>query len=209
MKKYFLIFSLLVFSYISFSQSYVEKFICSYSGNENLEMEIMINFNVENQREILTRVYFIKNRYFLIKIEKPELFSGILYLYDLHEKDFLTKYDNEIDKYSEISLLTASIPSFINRVLLGFSPDKFIMTSETIGSYFTEKYVPKTKNAMKLFNIDYTIYNFYFLKNDDYFYLKNIKILNSTEKKEIDLSINYIGRLDSEDAYKLINDFFE
>jgi len=188
-KKY-LLFSLLVFSTYIFAQPSVQGLLESYSGYKKLKFVIDIQFQITNSKEIAGRLSYIDNRYIIFTFEKPSLFKDIYYCYDLFDTVFYTNVRDEVDEYDQISIRTASIPDLLSSFLPFFNMENFDVVVTEDGVYEIQQYLPKTRNFLRLLNIDFTKFNIYYFKPyENIKILEKLEILNSEENKRIIIEI--------------------
>jgi len=204
-KKY-LLFSLLVFSTFMFAQPSLEGLLESYLGYKKLKFDIDIQFQITDSKEISGKLSYIDNRYIIFTFEKPSLFKDIYYCYDFFESVFFTNVRDEVDEYDQISILTASIPDLLSSFLPFFNPKNFDVVVTEDGAYEIQQYIPKTRNFLKLLNIDFTKFNIYYFKPfENIKILKKLEILNSEENKRIIIEIKEIKPLPDEEAEAELN----
>jgi len=208
-KKY-LLFSLLAFSTIIFAQPRIEGILESYLGYKKLKFDIDIQFQITSNKEISTELSYIDNRYIIFTFEKPSLLKDIYYCYDLFESVFYTNVRNDVEKYDQISILTASIPDMLSSFIPFFNVENFDVTLTEEGIYEIQKYIPKSRNFLKLLNIDFTKFNIYYFKPfEDIKFLQRLEILNSQEDKKIIIDIKEIVPLSDEEAEAELNKVLE
>jgi len=199
-KKY-LLFSLLVFSTYIFAQPSVQGLLESYSGYKKLKFVIDIQFQITNSKEIAGRLSYIDNRYIIFTFEKPSLFKDIYYCYDLFDTVFYTNVRDEVDEYDQISIRTASIPDLLSSFLPFFNMENFDVVVTEDGVYEIQQYLPKTRNFLRLLNIDFTKFNIYYFKPyENIKVLEKLEILNSQENKKVIIEIKEIAPLPDEEA---------
>ncbi|MDN5346198.1 hypothetical protein [Petrotoga sp. DB-2] len=204
-KKY-LLFSLLVFSTYIFAQPSVQGLLESYSGYKKLKFVIDIQFQITNSKEIAGRLSYIDNRYIIFTFEKPSLFKDIYYCYDLFDTVFYTNVRDEVDEYHQISIRTASIPDLLSSFLPFFNMENFDVVVTEDGVYEIQQYLPKTRNFLRLLNIDFTKFNIYYFKPyENIKILEKLEILNSEENKRIIIEIKEIKSLPDEEADAELN----
>ncbi|PNR95150.1 hypothetical protein [Petrotoga olearia] len=204
-KKY-LLFYLLAFSTLIFAKPSVEGLLESYLGYKKLKFDINIQFQITESKEISTKLSYIDNRYIIFTFEKPSLFKDIYYCYDLFEAVFYTNVREEIDEYDQITIRTATIPDLLLSFLPFFNPENFDVMVIEEGIYEIQKYLPKTRNFLKLLNIDFTKFNIYYFKPfENIKILEKLEILNSQENKKIIIDIKEIRPLSDEEADDELN----
>ncbi|MDK2945314.1 MAG: hypothetical protein PWQ85_58 [Geotoga sp.] len=191
-----------------FSQNYLEEYLSTYSGKGNLGISASLNFEIDEPMNFEANVKFINNRYFIIEILKPEIFIGINYTYDIYKGIFYTKQNNELDVYSEVSVITASIPSIFNTLFISFQPNKLNKLVEENDSFLIETYMPKSMNMLRLLGVDFIKFRVYFSKPvKGISTFSKFEILNSNETKKIVMKINNIRFIDEEESYEIIKSF--
>jgi len=204
-KKY-LLFSLLVFSSFIFAQPNLEGILESYLGYKKLKFDIDIQFQITDIKEISAQLSYIDNRYIIFTFEKPSLFKNIYYCYDLFDTVFYTNVRDEVDKYNQISVRTATIPELLSSFLPFFKPENFDVVVTEEGVYEIQQYIPKTRNFLKLLNIDFTKFNIYYFKPyENIKILEKLEILNSEENKKIIIDIKEITPLSDEEGDATLN----
>ncbi|MDY6895326.1 MAG: hypothetical protein SVO01_07935 [Thermotogota bacterium] len=204
-KKY-LLFSLLVFSTFTFAQPSLRGLLESYLGYKKLKIDIDIQFQITNSKEIAGRLSYIDNRYIIFTFEQPSLFKDIYYCYDFFDTVFYTNVRDEVDEYDQISIRTASIPDLLSSFLPFFNMENFDVVVTEDGVYEIEQYLPKTRNFLRLLNIDFTKFNIYYFKPyENIKILEKLEILNSQENKRIIIEIKEIKPLPDEEAEEELN----
>ncbi|KUK83538.1 MULTISPECIES: hypothetical protein [Petrotoga] len=199
-KKY-LLFSFLAFSTFIYAQPNLESLLESYLGYKKLKFEVDIQFQITESKEISAELRYIDNRYLIFSFEKPSLFKDIYYCYDFFESVFYTNIREEVDEYDQISIRTATIPDLISSFLPFFNPENFDVIVIEEGVYEIQEYLPKTRNFLKLVNIDFTKFNIYYFKPfENIKILEKLEILNSQENKKIIINIKEIRPLSDEEA---------
>ena len=203
------IFFLMIFIALSlFSQNYFEEYISTYSGKGNLGISASLDFEIDEPMSFEVDVKFINNRFFIVEILKPEIFIGINYTYDIYKGLFYTKQNQEVDAYSEVSVITASIPSIFNTLFISFQPDKLNKTVEETEEFLIETYMPKSMNMLRLLGVDFIKFKVHFSKPVKGIYtFSKFEILNSNETKKITMKIDNISFLSEEASFKIINKF--
>jgi len=69
------------------------------------------------------------------------------------------------------------------------------------GVYEIQQYLPKTRNFLRLLNIDFTKFNIYYFKPyENIKVLEKLEILNSQENKKVIIEIKEIAPLPDEEA---------
>jgi hypothetical protein len=191
-----------------FSQNHFEEYISIYSGKGNLGIRASLNFEIDEPMSFEVDVKFINNRYFIVEILKPEIFIGINYTYDINKGLFYTKQNQEVDAYSEVSVITASIPSIFNTLFISFQPNKLNKVTKEEENFLIETYMPKSMNMLRLLGVDFIKFKVHFSKPVKGIYtFSKFEILNSDETKKIIMKIDNIKFLNEEDSYKIINEF--
>ncbi|MDN5342108.1 MAG: hypothetical protein PWP28_983 [Oceanotoga sp.] len=209
MKKYFILIFLLIGIFI-FSNNAFEKYIASLIVKDNLKLQLKVIMEITKPTVIESDVYFLKNRYLIIKINKPELFSGIDYVYDIFENIFYTSSQNHTDSYEEVNVLTASIPQLFQGILISFKPEKLNHKSFIEDEMIIDYYEPKTKNFLKLLNVDFVKFKVFFKQpKEEILMFEKFQILNSQENKKIDFYITEINNLKEEELDDLINNIIK
>ncbi|PWJ96290.1 hypothetical protein C7380_102208 [Oceanotoga teriensis] len=209
MKKYFILIFLLIGIFI-FSNNAFEKYIASLIVKDNLKLQLKVIMEITKPTVIESDVYFLKNRYLIIKINKPELFSGIDYVYDIFENIFYTSSQNHTDSYEEVNVLTASIPQLFQGILISFKPEKLNHKSFIEDEMIIDYYEPKTKNFLKLLNVDFVKFKVFFKQpKEEILMFEKFQILNSQENKKIDFYITEIDNLKEEELDNLINNIIK
>ncbi|UYP00074.1 hypothetical protein OF820_13640 [Oceanotoga sp. DSM 15011] len=209
MKKYFILIFLLI-GIIIFSNNAFEKYIASLIVKDNLKLQLKVIMEITKPTVIESDVYFLKNRYLIIKINKPELFSGIDYVYDIFENIFYTSSQNHTDSYEEVNVLTASIPQLFQGILISFKPEKLNHKSFIEDEMIIDYYEPKTKNFLKLLNVDFVKFKVFFKQpKEEILMFEKFQILNSQENKKIDFYITEIDNLKEEELDDLINNIIK
>ncbi|MDO7975422.1 hypothetical protein [Oceanotoga teriensis] len=209
MKKYFILIFLLIGIFI-FSNNAFEKYIASLIVKDNLKLQLKVIMEITKPTVIESDVYFLKNRYLIIKINKPELFSGIDYVYDIFENIFYTSSQNHTDSYEEVNVLTASIPQLFQGILISFKPEKLNHKSFIEDEMIIDYYEPKTKNFLKLLNVDFVKFKVFFKQpKEEILMFEKFQILNSQENKKIDFYITEIDNLKEEELDDLINNIIK
>ncbi|MBL5982302.1 hypothetical protein X925_05300 [Petrotoga sp. 9T1HF07.CasAA.8.2] len=199
-KKYFLL-SFLAFSTFIFAQPSLESLLESYLGYKKLRFDINIQFQITENKEISAEVSYIDNRYLIFTFKKPSLFEDIYYCYDFFESVFYTNVHEEVDEYGQISILTATIPDLLSSFLPFFDPENFDVVATEVGEYEIQQYIPKTRNFLRLLNIDFTKFNIYYFKPyENIKVLEKLEILNSQENKKVIIEIKEIAPLPNEEA---------
>lgn len=192
---------------ILIGQNYFEEYISTYSGKGNLGISATLAFDIDEKMDIETNIKYINNRYIIVEISKPSIFSGIDYIYDMNKSVFFTKQNKELDSYTEVSVITASIPSIFNTLFISFQPNKLNKEVKENENTIVETYTPKSKNMLRLLGIDFIKFKVFFLKPVKGVYtFSKFEILNSNEDKKITLMIDNISFLTEEESLKIIKD---
>ncbi|BBE32154.1 hypothetical protein OSSY52_22950 [Tepiditoga spiralis] len=209
MKKLLLLLFLIIILIHGFSINYFEKYISSFTSLKNFSIKIKIDFEITDKKNILTTMSVINNRFYIFNVKKPELFSGIVYVYDLYTNNLYTKVKNSYDFSSDLNLFTSEIPNIMNILTSIFEPTKFKESTIKIRNSLISIYEPKDKIALKLFlGIDYAKFKVY-LKNpmNDIYFFDRFEILNSTEKQKAIITISQITQLNDKEASNILNNY--
>lgn len=207
-KKFFIIIVIFFIQISLFSQDYLEEYLNTYSGKGNFGINASLDFKIDEPMNLETTIKFLNNRYFIVEIMKPEIFTGITYIYDIYKSLFYTKQNGEIDSYSEVSVITASIPSIFNTLFISFQPDKLIKSVEEDENFIIETYIPKSVNMLRLLGVDFIKFRVYFSKPVKGIYaFSKFEILNSNDSKKITMRINNIRFINEEESYELIKNY--
>jgi hypothetical protein len=207
-KKYLLIIFTIFTTITLFSQNYLEEYLSTYSGKGNLGISASLDFEIDEPMNFEANVKFINNRYFIVEVLKPEIFIGINYTYDIYKGAFYTKQNNELDVYSEVSIITASIPSIFNTLFISFQPNKLNKFVEENNGFVIETYMPKSTNMLRLLGVDFIKFRVYFSKPVKGIHtFSKFEILNSNDTKRIVMKINNIRFIDEEESYTIIKNF--
>lgn len=205
-KLIILIFTLIILHNIIFTQSLFEKHMANFSGQENIYLEIEIEFEIDEHQNILSDFYFLKNRFFIIKVKKPELFSDIYYIYDYYNNYLYTKVGNSLDKYEDANSLIMGLPNFFQSIFAAFEPEKFISTNIEKDDYLINLLEPKSKSFLNLLRVDYVKFKVYFFNPMNNIYIfEKIEIVNFLETKKIILKAEKIKNLDKKESETIIN----
>lgn len=204
-RKILLLILFILFSILIIAQNHFEDYISTYSGKGNLGISASLTFEIDEEMNFETTVKYINNRYLIVEIIKPEIFYGIDYIYDMYKGVFFTKQNENLDKYSEVSVITASIPSIFNTLFISFQPNKLNKEYDENDERLIETYTPKSKNMLRLLGIDFIKFKVYFSKPVKGIYtFSKFEILNSNEDKKIILEIENISFLNEQQSLEMI-----
>jgi len=209
MKKLLLLLFLIIILIQGFSVNYFEDYISSFTSLKNFSVQINVDFEITTKKNILTTISIINNRFYIFNIKKPELFSGIVYVYDIYTDNLYTKIKNNYDFSSDLNLFTSEIPNIMNILTSIFEPTKFKKTTIRTKDSLISIYEPKDKIALKLFlGIDYAKFKVY-LKNPtgNIYFFDKFEILNSTEKQKVVITITKITQLNDNESNILLNTY--
>lgn len=203
-KLYFISFIILI-SIVTIAQNHFEDYISTYSGKGNLGISASLTFEIDEKMNFETDIKYINNRYLIVEILKPQIFYGIDYIYDMYKGIFFTKQNKNLDKYTEVSVITASIPSIFNTLFISFQPNKLNKEENENDERLIETYTPKSKNMLRLLGIDFIKFKVFFIKPVKGIYtFSSFEILNSRENKKIILEIDNISFLNEQESLEII-----
>lgn len=199
----------LAISTLFFSQETIDGLLKTYLGNKNLEFEVEVLFEITEAKKVSAEIDYLGNRYLIITFESPSLLKSIHYCYDLFENTLYTNVKQEVAQYDLISVYTANIPTLLESFLIFLDPSNFDIEILEEENYEVHKYLPKTRNFLKLINVDFTKFNvYYFHPWEEIRLLEMIQIMNSTENKKVSLKIKKIKPIDEKTAICKLENFF-
>ncbi len=204
-KRKLLVIIFILISIFVATQNYFEDYISTYSGKGNLGISASLTFKIDEEMNFETNIKYINNRFLIVEIIKPQIFFGIDYIYDVYNGVFLTKQNNNLDKYSEVSVITASIPSIFNTIFISFQPNKLNKEDFEDEEELIETYSPKSKNMLRLLGVDFIKFKVYFTKPVKGIYtFSKFEILNANEDKKIILKLDNISFLNEQESLEMI-----
>lgn len=209
-KLIILLISIIYMLNINFSQKLFETYIGKYAGFENLSIHYEIEFDINYINTIEGKLFYIKNRFIVIKIETPDLFSGITYVYDMFNKSFYTRYDSNLDYYDEISILVQSVPMIFENIMIAFDPSKFDSIYKKDGEFYVNYLEPKSKAFLRIINVDFVKFQVFFRNPYEEVYIfDRMKITNSNESKNIIIKMHEISLIPNNEVMNLLDQFLD
>ncbi|KLO23492.1 MULTISPECIES: hypothetical protein [unclassified Marinitoga] len=190
-KIIFLMFFLISVNMI-FSYNVIDVF-SKYTRLGELKIDLNIKFEVDSTpTSVLMDIYIDNFKYFYFRIKEPSILSGIDYYYDLHNDEFLTDLEKDVDKYKGIKNNLEIFRNFIRILSVTYSSDKFFIKELKEQNYKIFYFYPKSKNALRFLGIDYTQMKVYLKDEMGISFLEKIEFLNSNNKKRVEIKLRII-----------------